>query len=90
MVSVKPMSRRFVEDEIVDGNRKTNPVVHQIRLVDVLLKSSMAMSTECGSRFKTFLFLLQNTEVWKAIFLTIGHILKHNMIIPLHVLVSGK
>ena len=40
----KPMSKRFVEDEVVDGNPKTCLVDHPMFLADVLLMSSMAMS----------------------------------------------
>ena len=41
------MSDKLVEDEVVDGSRKADPVDHPMRLVDVFLMSSMAMSTDC-------------------------------------------
>ena len=44
MVFEKPMSRRFVEDVVVDDGRRASPVGRLMLLVDVLLTSSMVMS----------------------------------------------
>ena len=46
MVSVTPMLRSLVEDEVGDGSHKIDPIVHLMLLVDVPLMSLMVMCTK--------------------------------------------
>ena len=43
----KPMSDKLVEDEVMDGSRKADPIDHPMCLVDVLQTNLTVMSRCC-------------------------------------------